>query len=171
MSDTNAAADPADEMPDIYELFQTDPQAEKEGVKVNIGKSWFRIRSADSAAYQAVRTRQIIAQQKIATAGRGVLPDGIVQQNQVELACVACTDWGDVPHPEPKARQSGVVFHFSPQNAKLLFADPRMRKLRDWVLMQAQNFDNFKAASVEALEGNSATASDGSSSEAPPPAA
>lgn len=171
MSNTTPPADPADEIPDIYELFETDPAAEKEGVRLEIGRSWFRIRSADSAAYQSVRTRQIVSQQKIATAGRGVLPDGIVQQNQVELACAACTDWGDVPHPDPEERQRGVIFAFSPQNAKRLFGDPRMRKLRDWVLMQAQSFDNFKAASVEALEGNSATASDGSSSEAPPPAA
>ena len=171
MSDTTQPADPADEIPDIYELFETDPAAEKEGVRLEVGRSWFRVRSADSAAYQSVRTRQIVAQQKIASAGRGVLPDAIVQQNQVELACAACTDWGGVPHPDPNQRQAGVDIPFSPQNAKLLFSNPRMRKLRDWVLMQAQSFDNFKAASAEALEGNSASASAGSSSEATQPAA
>lgn len=170
MNDT-VAGSAQDEAPDIFELFEVDPEAEKGGVKLPIGRSWFRIRSADCAAYRAARTRQIIGQGKITEANRGVLPLSVVDENLVELACVVVTDWGDVPHPDEEKRKAGVAFPYSPANAKALFSDRRMHKLREWVLNQAQSHENYSAAAAAAIAGNSPSASAGISSEGQSPAA
>ena len=168
---TDITPDAAQDEPDIFELFESDPEAEKEGVKLTIGKSWFRIRSVDSEPMRKVRSRQIVSQMKAVQANRGIVPEALQEKNNIELACTAVTDWGDVPHPGIEERKQGLMLAYSAANAKLLFANPKLRGLRDWVLSQAQTFENFKAATAEVLEGNSATASDGSSSTAETPPA
>jgi hypothetical protein len=154
---------------DIYSLFQSDPTAEAEGVWVTFGESRFRVRSLTSPAVAKVFAGQAQRQQRIRQANNNVLPDALVQQNETELALAIVTGWENVPHPDPALRDQGVIIDYSPANQKLLLGAPDMHRLRNAIITEAHTFENYRKANQAALEGNSAPASVGSLSEAPPP--
>jgi hypothetical protein len=155
---------------DIYSMFESDPTAETEGVWVTFGASRFRVRSITSPAVSKVLVGQAQRQSRIRQANNGLLPDQLVQQNEVDIASAVVTDWENVAHPDPEQRAQGVMLDFSPANQKLLFGNPRLHRLRTAILNEAQTFENYRRANQAALEGNSATASAGSLSEALQPA-
>lgn len=156
---------PASAPPSIFDVFQTDPAAEAEGKWMPFASSRFRVRAASSPGFQAIRNAQLRRHAPLLRANAGVLPPDTVAAAEAELAAAAVVDWEGVPVPPwwDAKKYPGGVLPFSAANAKALFADKRMHRLRSAVLNASESYDTFRAAEAEALEGNSANASSGNS--------
>ena len=153
---------------DIFALFESNPEVERTGTWVEVGTSRFLIRSMDAPEVQQVRTKQITRQARIAQASNGILPPATVEANEVELAQAVVMGWQNVPHYDEAARKDGAMLEYTAASAKTLLGMKSMHRLREFLLGQAQTFDNFKREQAKAIEGNFATSSGGSLATAQP---
>lgn len=178
MADDTMNTGAADAPPSIFDLFEADAQAEAEGVLFQAGSSRFRMRSLDHPAVQKVRAGQIRRQARMLQANDGLLPPETIASNETEVIAAACTGWetlvaGEwkpvVPHYDPAKRADGQMLRFDPANAKALFGQPQLHRLRGWLLSMASDFENYKKRAAEAIAGNSPASSAGNSSEGAQP--
>lgn len=157
-----------------FEEFEADLSAAKAGVWTTMGELRFRIRSADCDDALKVIKGQLKRQAHIRRANENMLPTETVNKNDAELAPVLVTDW-DVPPPKwwtgqvvdmPPAKEGEPPqkrIPFSRDNAKALLSEPRIVLLARRINQFAYDQQNFNAAEIAALEGNSLPVSAGTS--------
>lgn len=156
MADTMDTVEGAE--PDIFELFESDPDAEEKGIWLKLGRSSFRVRSVTSREVQKVRETQQRRQARIVASNGGRLPEYLVEANDVELSGALVTEWKDVPDPDTR---SGMM-PCTPENKKRLFSHKALKGLKTRIWAFALEAENFRRAEQERLEGNSVTSSAGS---------
>ena len=159
MADTMVAADALEGTePDIFELFESDPEAEEKGVWLMLGRSRFRVRSVTCREVQRVREAQQRRQARIVASNGGRLPDYLVDANDVELSGALVTEWENVPDPDTRTGMMACT----PENKRRLFSAKALKGLKTRIWAFALEAENFRRAEQERMEGNSVTSSAGS---------
>lgn len=140
-----------EETPDIFALFESDPDAEDKGVWMHLGRSGFRVRSFNSPAVQKVIEAQRKRQARILNQNNGVLPEAIRQKNSAETTAAMVTEWKEVPDP---ATRNGAM-ECSQDNKMRLFSIRELRNLQNRIWQFSLDAENYRKAETERLEGNS----------------
>lgn len=157
MSDTTITADTADEGLSIFDICETDANAEEEG-------RWFRnIYGNDTNIHVKLRRmtskKSLEARRRLEKGFRrymkdGVWPEEILDRILVEhMAEAILVDWENIKVPEVvDGKKVNVPLPYSKEAAKMLLT--KLPNFRNALAVMSNDMDNFRAQEVEELEKN-----------------